>query len=210
MASKLELGSIFQSVTEQLAQNKDSLNAADSYNHNHGDHMVQIFNLVQNAVQEKSDQPVEEQLKYASQVVGQNADSGSATLYAQGFAKAAENMRGKELSPSAMSALLTGLLGADKPTPTTQTSQKKSLFGTLLSSLFGRQTSSQADQGFGLDDLLQAGMAIYQSQQDSGNSTQSALEALLSASPMGQSDHRKESGSIVASTIMNFVKSLNK
>ncbi len=194
MASKLELGSIFQSVTEQLAQNKDSLNAADSYNHNHGDHMVQIFNLVQNA----------------SQVVGQNADSGSATLYAQGFAKAAENMRGKELSPSAMSALLTGLLGADKPTPTTQTSQKKSLFGTLLSSLFGRQTSSQADQGFGLDDLLQAGMAIYQSQQDSGNSTQSALEALLSASPMGQSDHRKESGSIVASTIMNFVKSLNK
>ncbi len=194
MASKLELGSIFQSVTEQLAQNKDSLNAADSYNHNHGDHMVQIFNLVQNA----------------SQVVGQNADSGSATLYAQGFAKAAENMRGKELSPSAMSALLTGLLGADKPTPTTQTSQKKSLFGTLLSSLFGRQTSSQADQGFGLDDLLQAGMAIYQSQQDSGNSTQSALEALLSASPMGQSDHRKESGSSVASTIMNFVKSLNK
>lgn len=129
MAGKLELTSLFQSVTEQLAQNQESLNAADNYNHNHGDYMVQIFNMVQNAVKEKSDRLAAEQLRYASEVVEQNANSGSAALYAQGFAQAAENMRGKDLSPEFINSLLTGLLNAEKPPQTTQVSQKKGLWG---------------------------------------------------------------------------------
>jgi len=209
MAGKLELASLFQSVTEQLAKNQESLNAADNYNHNHGDHMVQIFNMVQNAVEEKSDRPAAQQLKYASEVVERNASSGSAALYAQGFAKAAENMRGKDLSPEFLNSLLTGLLNAEKPPQTSQASQKKGLFGSLLAGLFGKETSSQVDDGFGLDDLIQGAVAFSQSMKDGEGSTQAAIEALMAASPMGQSDHRKESGSIVAQTIMDFVKSRN-
>lgn len=210
MASKLELTSLFQSVAEQLTESKDTLNAADSYNHDHGDHMVQIFNLVQTAVKEKSDQSASEQLKYASEVVNQNATSGSGSLYAQGLAKAADNMKGKELSTDTISSLLSGILSAEKPQQTTQTSQKKGFLGSLLSNLFGSQTSSQTDDGFGLDDLIQGAMAFSQSMKDGESSSQAAIEALMSASSMGSSDYRKESGSIVASTIMNFVKSLNK
>jgi hypothetical protein len=66
MASSIDLATLFGSVTKQLAQNKESLNEADSYNHNHGDNMVQIFNLVQNAVAKRSGKPVEDQLAYAS------------------------------------------------------------------------------------------------------------------------------------------------
>ena len=207
MAGKLELASLFQSVTEQLAKNQESLNAADNYNHNHGDHMVQIFNMVQNAVEEKSDRPAAQQLKYASEVVERNASSGSAALYAQGFAKAAENMRGKDLSPEFLNSLLTGLLNAEKPPQTSQASQKKGLFGSLLAGLFGKETSSQVDDGFGLDDLIQGAVAFSQSMKDGEGSSQAAIETLMAASPMGQSDHRKESGSIVAQTIMDFVKS---
>jgi len=36
------------------------------------------------------------------------------------------------------------------------------------------------------------------------------MDALLAASPMGQSAHRTQSGSLVASTIMSFVQNLNK
>ena len=207
MAGKLELASLFQSVNEQLAQNQESLNAADNYNHNHGDHIVQIFNMVQNAVEEKSDRPAAEQLKYASKVVERNVNSGSASLYAQGFAKAAENMRGKDLSPEFLNSLLTGLLNAEKPPQTSQASQKKGLFGSLLAGLFGKQTSSQVDDGFGLDDLIQGAVAFSQSMKDREGSSQAAIEALMAASPMGQSGHRKESGAIVAQTIMDFVKS---
>lgn len=207
MAGKLDLASLFENVTEQLAQNQESLNTADTYNHNHGDHMVEIFKMVQNAVKEKSDRPAAEQLRYASEIVDQNANSGSAALYAQGFAKAAENMRGKDLSPEFLNSLLTGLLNAEKTPQTTQVSQKKGLLGSLFGSLFGKQTSSQVDDGFGLDDLIKGAMAFSQSMKDGEGSTQAAVEALMAASPMGQSDHRKESGSIVAQTIMDFVKS---
>ena len=207
MAGKLELASLFQSVNEQLAQNQESLNVADNYNHNHGDHIVQIFNMVQNAVEEKSDRPATEQLKYASKVVERNVNSGSASLYAQGFAKAAENMRGKDLSPEFLNSLLTGLLNAEKPPQTSQASQKKGLFGSLLAGLFGKQTSSQVDDGFGLDDLIQGAVAFSQSMKDGEGSTQAAIEAIMAASPMGQSYHRKESGAIVAQTIMDFVMS---
>ena len=196
----MELSSLFENVTEQLAQNQDSLNAADNYNHNHGDHMVQIFNLVQNAIKEKSDLPAAEQLRYASEVVNQNANSGSASLYAQGLAKAAENMRGKDLNPNVINSLLTGLLSAEKPPQPAQANPKKGLFGSLLAGLFGKQATSQADDGFGLDDLIQGAMAFSQSMKDGEGSTQAAIEALMVASPMGQSDHRKESGSIVAQT----------
>jgi len=207
MSGKLELSSLFESVTEQLSQNKDSLNAADNYNHNHGDHMVQIFDLVQNALKEKSGLPAAEQLKYASEIVNQNANSGSASLYAQGFAKAAENMRGKDLNPNVINSLLTGLLSAEKPAQTTQPSSQKGFLGSLLAGLFGKQTASPKNDGFGLDDIIQGAMAFSQSMKDGEGSTQAAVEALMAASPMGQSGHRKESGSIVAQTIMNFVKS---
>lgn len=210
MASKLDLASLFQSVSEQLSQKQDSLNAADSYNHNHGDHMIQIFNMAQNAVKDKSDRPVAEQLSYASEVVDRNANSGSAALYAQGFAKAAENMRGKDLGPDAINSLLKGLLSAEKPPQKPPTSQNKGLLGSILSGLFGKQTSSQIDDGFGLDDLIQGAMAFSQTMKDGEGSTQAAIEALMAASPMGQFDHRKESGSIVAQTIMNFIKSRNE
>jgi len=50
IANSIDLHTIFNTVTQQLAEKKDKLNEADSYNHNHGDHMVKIFDLVQNAV----------------------------------------------------------------------------------------------------------------------------------------------------------------
>ena len=46
MASGLDLGKMFSAVTEQLSQNKEDLNKADDYNHNHGDNMVEIFTLI--------------------------------------------------------------------------------------------------------------------------------------------------------------------
>ena len=98
MAQNIDLNTIFQTVTQQLSQKKNDLNEADTYNHDHGDHMVQIFELVQNAVSKKNDQPASKQLEYASQVVQEKAHSGSAELYAQGLSKAANNLKGKDLN----------------------------------------------------------------------------------------------------------------
>jgi len=237
MASSIDLAKLFGSITKQLAQNKETLNEADSYNHNHGDNMVQIFNLAQNAVAKRSGKPVEDQLAYASQVVKEKTNSGSANLYAQGLESAARNLSGKDLNEKTMGVLLQSLLGVEqpepkpqvqsdnilgsllsgfagqssKPTPSNQSSQTDNILGSLLSGLTG-QTSEQADsdQSLGLDDLMQAGMAYFQSKQSGDSNMEAIMSALMAASPMGKSSHRAQSGSIVASTIMNFVGSLNK
>lgn len=143
MTNSIDLQSLFSTVSESLAEKKGSLNEADTYNHDHGDHMVKIFNLVQGAVAQKSDQPVEKQLSYASKVVQQKADSGSAALYAQGLSKAAERFSGKELNENTVSILLQSLFSAEKPKQETQTSD---ILGSLLSSLSGQSSESSQTQ----------------------------------------------------------------
>lgn len=240
MANSIDLQSLFSTVSQSLAEKKATLNEADSYNHNHGDHMVKIFNLIRSAVVQKSDQPVEEQLSYASKVVQQKADSGSAALYAQGLSKAAERFSGKDLNENTVSILLQSLLSAEKPiqeTPSqgndmlgsllsglagqptesaqsqgSQQSQGGNILGSLLSGLTGQsnETAGESDQSLGLDDLLQAGMTFFQSKQDGDTNIEAIMDVLMVGSPMKETPHRKQSASIVTETIMKFIGNMNK
>ena len=211
MAEKLDLSTIFNAVTSQLSQKKDALNEADTYNHDHGDHMVQIFDLIQGAVAKKSDEPLEAQLDYARKVVEEKAQSGSGKLYAEGLSRAAESLSGSNLNVDGIGTLVKSLLGAESASQQAEQKQQSSgVFGSLLSNLTGGSKTSDEDQGLGVDELLRAGLSFYQSKQEGDSNTEALMDALLAASPMGQSAHRKQSGSIVASTIMNFAQSLKK
>lgn len=224
----MDLSTIFKSVTEQLASQQSTLNEADTYNHDHGDHMVQIFNLVQKAVAQKAEQPVADQLKYASQVVEKQADSGSAKLYAQGLSNAAKNFSGADLQSNTLGLLVKSLLNVEEPQTKQQESnilgslfsgltgnlqepepkqEENDILGSLLSGFTGNTTASESDKNIGIDKLFKAGMAFYQSKQDGDSTTEALMGALLAASPLGQSSHRSLSGATVASAIMNFAKS---
>jgi len=203
----MDLSEIFSTVTEQLTQQQVALNEADDHNHDHGDHMVEIFSLIQNAVSQKTGLPVVEQLAHASQVVEKETDSGSAHLYAQGLANAARNFTGTELKPDNLDLLVKSLLNV-KETP--QKKEKPNFLGSLLSGLTGKTKASQNDQTIGLDELLRAGMTFYQTKQDGGSTTDALMGALMSSSPLGQTQHRAMSGATVAATIMDFAKSNKK
>ena len=62
MTQDIDLSSIFREVTKVLKANKQELNDADEYNHNHGSNMVNTFSLLQKAVESVKDKPVAEQL----------------------------------------------------------------------------------------------------------------------------------------------------
>jgi hypothetical protein len=42
----LDLSSLFNVATQALTANQSSLNQADTQNQNHGDNMVQVFNMI--------------------------------------------------------------------------------------------------------------------------------------------------------------------
>jgi hypothetical protein len=77
--SQLDLASIFQTVTGTLAQNQDSLNEADTYNHDHGTHMVDIFSTITKAVGNKQGSDTASQLKFAGEQLLKGKHSGSAS-----------------------------------------------------------------------------------------------------------------------------------
>ena len=206
MADNLDLSQIFKSVSGALASQQSDLNEADSYNHDHGDHMVQIFNLVQEAVSKKSNSSVAEQLAYASKQLTKETDSGSAKLYAEGLSNAAKSFTGTDLNADNIMTLVKSLMNVEANQEPAQNNSGNAI-GSLLSSLMGGGDSSgEDDSGLGMDDLLRAGLTFMQSKQGGDSNMEAAMDALLAASPMGQSSHRSQSGSIVASTIMSFAQ----
>lgn len=206
METMMDLSTIFNSVTNQLTTQQAELNQADSHNHDHGDHMVQIFNLIQNAVSAKSDQPIAEQLEYASEVVEKEANNGSGRLYSQGLAKAAQNFTGSELQADNLTLLVKSLLNVEE---SPQEQNKPNLLGSVISGLTNRNKSAENKQNIGIDELLQAGMSFVQTKQQGGSMMDALMGALTTSSPLGQSAHRTLSGAAVASTIMGFAQTGN-
>jgi len=162
----IDLAQLFGSVVSTLDQNKTALNQADTYNHNHGDNMVEIFEVVTQAMKAKSNASPSEQLAYASQLLQAKSQSGSAKLYAQGLQDASAKLGGKTtVTPNNAVTLLQALMGTQKKvSPQTLQSQARKTYaqqpysqqqgGDLLGSLLGGLTGTQqapASSGAGGD-----------------------------------------------------------
>ena len=212
----VDLAKLFGAVANNLTAQKDALNQEDTYNHDHGDNMVQTFSTIAKVVADLKGKDQATQLASASKEL-QKSKSGSAKLYAEGLNQASQQFKGQSITPDSAGLLLQALMGAqNQPAPT---SQPKPQGGGLLASLLGAftgskpssspvQNQSQADDGLDIGDLLNAGMAFMDSKQKGGSTAEAAISALLSASPLGQSTHRTQSGSVVASTIMQVLGGL--
>ena len=208
MANNLDLASLFQSVTGNLLQNRDTLNQADTYNHDHGDNMVQIFEVITQAMQAKQGADPADQLAYASQLLRKKSQSGTAQFYVDGLSKASQQFSGQQVTPDNAMTLVQSLLGAG----TQQTSQPQSgdLLGSLLSGLTGGGQAAQEPDGLDAGDLLSAGLAFMQSKQQGESTGEALLDALSAGTAMGQTPHRAQSGALVANTLMQVIGSMTQ
>lgn len=211
--TRIDLAKLFGAVANNLGKQRETLNQADTYNNDHGDHMVEIFEAVTQAVKEKKKAAPADQLAYASEIL-RRRQSGSAQVYANGFAQAAQQFQGQSITTDNAGMLLQTLLGGGQTPamPSQPPSGGGDLLGTLLGGLTGQPTQQQQSGSAGLDvgDLLNAGMAFMSAKQQGGSNAEAAINALLSASPLGESSHRKESGALVANTIMQVLGSMSR
>jgi len=205
----IDLAKLFGAVASNLGDQRESLNQADTYNNDHGDHMVEIFEVVTQAVKEKKNADPADQLAYASEIL-RRKQSGSAQVYANGFAQAAQQFQGQSVTPNNAGMLVQALMGGGQA-PT----QGAGGGGDMLSSLLGGLTGGQnqgggTDDGLDIGDLLNAGMAFMNAKQQGDSTAEAAIDALMSAGPLGQSSHRKESGAMVANTLMQVLGSMSQ
>ena len=210
VTNQINLFNVFDAVTKALQQNKTELNQADSYNHDHGDNMVEIFDVVRRAMKEKQNLTPAEQLEYAAQLL-RSKQSGSAQYYSQSLDQASQEFRGQNAvtAENAMTLLQT-LLGGGQAT-TKSTGSTGDLLGSLLSSLGGSDTSSTTGKGT-LDwtALANAGLEYLQSKQEGKDTMSSLMDALMANEKTQQAPYRKQSGTIIASTLMQVLGSLLK
>lgn len=208
-ANKIDLEKLFGTVANSLGNQREALNRADTYNNDHGDHMVEIFEVVTQAVKEKKNASPADQLAYASELL-RHKQSGSAQVYANGFAQAAKQFQGQSVTTDNASMLIQSLLGGGQA-PAQGAGAGGDMLGALLGGLTGQSSQGQSkDDGLDLGDLLNAGMAFMNAKQQGGSTAEAAINALMSASPLGQSSHRKESGALVANTLMQVLGSMTK
>ena len=208
-STRIDLAKLFGAVANSLGEQRETLNLADTYNNDHGDHMVEIFEVVTQAVKEKKNANPADQLAYASEIL-RRKQSGSAQVYANGFAQAAQQFQGQAVTTDNAGMLLQTLLGGGQA-PAQAAGGGGDMLGALLGGLTGQPSQGQGtSDGIDLGDLLNAGMAFMSAKQQGSSTAEAAINALLSNGPLGQSSHRKESGALVANTIMQVLGSMAK
>jgi hypothetical protein len=155
--SSIDLAKLFGTVAKTMVQNQTSLNAADDYNHDHGDNMVEVFDVITRAMKERSTATPAQQLAYASQLLQQKTNSGSGKLYAENLADASAKLGNvKKVTPDTAMTLIQTLLGASDTIPAqNQQPAGGGLGGGLLDALLGGSSGSSSSQQTGAgSDLL--------------------------------------------------------
>lgn len=219
-AGSMDLASLFNAATQALAANQANLNQADTDNQNHGDHMVEAFNMITSALASQPGGSLSQQLDRASQSLAQNANSGSAQVYSQGLARAAEQLQGQSsVTPDNVMLLIQSLLGGGgQPASSSGGDLLGNLLGAAGQAMGGPQGmpqgspqgAGQPQSGIGLDDLLNAGMAFMSAKQQGQDNLSAALTALMSDGPMAQKPARQESGQLVANAILQALSGMSR
>ena len=207
MANNIDLVKLFGTVASSLGDQREHLNQADTYNNDHGDHMVEIFEVITQAMKDKKGADPADQLAYASEIL-RGKKSGSAQVYAHGLAQAAQQFQGQSVTTDNAGLLLQTLLGGGQAAPAQ--GGGGDLLGALLGGLTGGQPGKQgADDGIDVGDLLNAGLAFMNAKQQGSSNLEAAVNALMSDSPLNETSHRKESGALVANTIMQVLGAMS-
>lgn len=181
-SSTIDLLKLFQTAGKTVGSNRESLNQADEYNHDHGDNMVQIFNVITEAVKTKKSAEPADQLAYASELLRKQSQSGSAQLYSQGLANAAQKFQGKQVTKDNAVQLIQALLGGGQPAQAAQQPAANAGGADLLAALLGggQPASGQPSSANAGAELLGALLGGGQaSQPSSSGSAADLLGALL-------------------------------
>ncbi|HSQ26954.1 MAG TPA: DAK2 domain-containing protein [Anaerolineales bacterium] len=188
----VNLVNLFETVAQSLAENQETLDQADRYNHDHGANMVQTFQTIASALEKKQDSSDSVALAYAAKQVAKKTDSGSSRLYAEHLNQAASQFKRKKVDEKGALQLLQTLIGGSKPSPADSQPAGSDLLGALMGVMAGGSDSSQGSSAPDAGDLLGALMGGMAGGSDSsqGSSAPDAgdlLGALMGGTSVGGS-----------------------
>jgi len=207
----LQLAPLFQAVADFLTRNREAFNQADPYNTNHGDHMVEIFQIAVRAAQEKAGASVADAMQHAAGLLAETHGNGSAQVYGRGLAQLAGQLRKYNLELVDLVFYVQSVLSEEK-SEAGKNGQARS--GDVLKALVGglagwqqvvtdkQPTENPLDLGY----MFELGIAYMQAKQRGGGRAQVIADAAASASPLSNVPHRYQSGKLAIETLLEAMQ----
>lgn len=215
--NSLNLSYLFQSAKERLIARQEELNQADTYNGNHGDHMVEIFDVAVQAAGQASSESLSGGMQRAGEMLSELSDNGSAQVYAQGLTEFSQAFARHQISLEELVAYVRGLLRQERPpaqesgvvgdSAETIQSSPAQVLKSLVDGLNGwRQSGSERNsprKDLDMGALFELGMIYMQAKRSGGSRLEVISEAAVSASPLSLVPHRYLSGKFAISALLD-------
>lgn len=204
-----DLAALFQAALERLSEQQQALNQADVINGDHGDHMVEIFQVALQAARLHAQSDLAEAMEEAGQALLQLPDNGSACLYARGLQHFAGQFRQHGVSLETLLAYGRNLLRPEKENVAharDNSVHSAEVLKALVAGLSGwsQSVNEQADKtgALNLGALFELGMAYLQAKGRGGSKAEVLADAAASASPLGALPHRYQSGKLAIQSLL--------
>jgi len=207
----VNLPDLFANVASVLEVQRETLNQADTFNHNHGEHMVEIFQAAAQAAAEMKDAPIADAMQHAAGLLRQRSENGSAQVYARGLGLLAVQLRQRELTLDDLLLTVRDYLHESKEPEEETTKRSADVVKALLTALadwsqvetdLGQGAAAQPGGGLDMGYLFGVGMAYLQAKQKGGSRLEVLSETVCSASPLGKVPHRHLSGVIAIQALV--------
>lgn len=212
--AKIELARVFQAVADVLAQQRESLNQADTVNNNHGDHMLEIFRIATQAVQDLPLAGLPGVLEQAGRLITQLEDNATAQVYAHGLEQFGRAFRQHQVEFDDLARYLRQVLEVPPANGTTRgqaaSSSKAEIGGEVLKALvaglaaWGQVENGEnpSEKGVDMGYLFELGINYMQAKSRGGTRLEVLSEAAVNASPLSRVPYRAQSGKLAFSALL--------
>jgi len=220
------LGPLFRAVGAALRANQDELNSADTFNGNHGDHMVQVFEIAAQAVDQPGSLSLADAMQAAAQQLAEQPGNGSARIYALGLDQMAQQFRRYNITLNDLLGYVSTILEENTEPGSVVGERSGDALKALVSGLVGWKSAAQNQAGSGADQdpapwylspsagsgsldmnaLFDLGVVYMQAKARNSERSQVLADAAASASPLSQIPHRYQSGKLAIRSLLEALR----
>lgn len=190
------------------------LNAEDSFNHNHGDHMVEVFRIAAQTVTDEQAENLADALESAASRLEKYRQNGSAQLYSVGLRKVGNHLKQQDIQLQEIIAAIRSVSKEGNVHPEHSLESPPPRTGEVLKALLaGLAEWNQVAEGnsaggnpLNFNAMFEFGMAYLQAQQRHQNRLDVLADAAASSSPLGQVPHRCHSGTVAIRALLQALQ----
>ena len=209
----IDLPTLFAAVSQRLNAERGVLNAADPYNGNHGDHMIEIFEAGAEAQNHLDPGNLPAGMRAAARKLLTLRDNGSAQVCSRGLDSLGDSFEKAGVSLEDLAAFVRQTL--EKPAETVRPGApgeapgngKSQVLKALVNGLSGwKQREKSAGEGVeaaaggtertNMSTLFDLGIAYMQAKQRSSSQVEAIADAAVSSSPLNEVPYRAQSGKL--------------